>query len=72
MDVWQVYPDSGVAAMLKHSWQDAPYAISSLTDRRPVEEADGLVVLAAPDPQGEGSQSLPFAGCQTPLAWPEA
>lgn len=48
----QVYPDSGVAAMLKHSWQDIPYGISSLTDRRPVDEADGLVILAAPDPQG--------------------
>ena len=49
----QVYPDVGVAAMLQNSWKDTPYRISSLTDRRPVEESDDLIVLAAPDPQGE-------------------
>jgi hypothetical protein len=48
----QVYPDSGVAAMLQNSWKEGNYRISSLTDRRPVDEADDLIVLAAPDPQG--------------------
>lgn len=48
----QVYPDVGVAAMLQNSWKDTDYGISSLTDRRPIEEDDDLIVLAAPDPQG--------------------
>lgn len=42
----------GVAAMLKSQWPDAPYAFSSLNDRRPTEAEDGLVVVAAADPQG--------------------
>lgn len=48
----KVYPDVGVAAMLQNSWKDTPFRISSLTDRRPLEESDDLIVLAAPDPQG--------------------
>jgi len=53
----QVYPDSGVAAMLQNSWKDGNYRISSLTDRLPVNEEDDLVVLAAPDPQGDFTQT---------------
>lgn len=60
-DYLQVYPDVGVAAMLQNSWKDTPYAISSLTDRRPVEESDDLIVLAAPDPQGEILRSYLWA-----------
>lgn len=48
----QIYPDMGVAAMLKNQWQDADFAFASLSDRSPVSEDDDLVVLAAPDPQG--------------------
>ena len=39
--------------MLQNTWKDSTYGISSLTDRRPVEASDDLVVLAAPDPQGK-------------------
>ena len=56
----QVYPDSGVAAMLKNSWKDVDYGISSLTDRRPVQDEDDLVVLAAPDPQGTQKRFTSF------------
>ena len=49
-----MYPDIGVAAMLRNSWQDLPYRISSLVDRRPIDAEDELIVVAAPDPQGEG------------------
>ncbi|KAL4422848.1 hypothetical protein ABPG75_009045 [Micractinium tetrahymenae] len=47
-----VYPDVGVAAMLKNQWTDAPFGFASLNDRRPVSEDDDIVVLAAPDPPG--------------------
>lgn len=47
-----VYPDVGVAAMLKNQWTDAPFGFASLNDRRPVAEGDDIVVLAAPDPPG--------------------
>ena len=48
----QIYPDMGVAAMLKNQWQDAGFRFASLSDRNPVSEDDDLIVLAAPDPQG--------------------
>lgn len=48
----QIYPDMGVAAMLKNQWQDADFAFASLSDRNPVSEDDDLIVLPAPDPQG--------------------
>lgn len=40
--------------MLKSLWKDQgiTFGISSLLDRRPLEEDDTLVVIAAPDPQG--------------------
>lgn len=47
-----LYPDSGVASMLQHQWQDAPFRIASLGDRNPVKDGDEIVILAAPDPQG--------------------
>ncbi|PRW33042.1 hypothetical protein C2E21_8017 [Chlorella sorokiniana] len=47
-----VYPDVGVAAMLKNQWTDAAFGFASLNDRRPVAAEDEIVVLAAPDPQG--------------------
>jgi len=45
-----IYPDAGVAAMLRNQWSDAEFSISSLNDRKPVEEDDELIVMAAPDP----------------------
>lgn len=39
--------------MLQHQWQDAPFRIASLGDRNPVKDGDEIVILAAPDPQGE-------------------
>jgi hypothetical protein len=50
-----IYPDAGVAAMLRNQWTDAPFAISSLNDRRAVEESDEVIVAASPDPQGVDS-----------------
>ena len=47
-----IYPDMGVAAMLKNQWPDASFQISSLNDRRPFEAEDDLLVIATPDPQG--------------------
>lgn len=45
-----VYPDTGVAAMLKHQWPDAAFKFGSLFDRNPISEDDDLIILAAPDP----------------------
>ena len=47
-----IYPDSGVAAMLRNQWSDAPFLISSLNDRKPVLPDDEILVAAAPDPPG--------------------
>ncbi|KAK9836144.1 hypothetical protein WJX81_004435 [Elliptochloris bilobata] len=47
-----LYPDIGVASMLKNQWQDdVGFQIAAVNDREPVAEDDDLVVLAAPDPQ---------------------
>lgn len=45
-----IYPDAGVAAMLRNQWSDATFEVSSLNDRKPVAEDDELVIMAAPDP----------------------
>lgn len=45
-----IYPDAGVAAMLRNQWSDAAFSVSSLNDRKPVDEEDELIVMAAPDP----------------------
>jgi len=49
----QLYPDIGVAAMLRNQWQDVQFRIGSLGDRAIVAPDDEIVVLAAPDPQGK-------------------
>lgn len=51
-----LYPDAGVAAMLKSQWggKDAKLAfdVAAITDREPARAGvDDVVVLAAPDPQ---------------------
>ena len=47
-----IYPDAGVAAMLRNQWSDAAFSISSLNDRSSVQEGDEIVIMAAPDPVG--------------------
>lgn len=46
--------------MLKNTWTDSPHKIASLIDRQPIEEADDIIVIAAPDPLGK----CPFPSCQ--------
>uniref|UniRef100_A0A0D6R810 DUF1995 domain-containing protein n=1 Tax=Araucaria cunninghamii TaxID=56994 RepID=A0A0D6R810_ARACU len=46
-----IFPDAGAAALLKHWWKDANFSFASLSDRRPVEEEDEIVVMIAPDYQ---------------------
>lgn len=48
----QLYPDMGVAAMLKNQWPEVSFRIGSLGDRSPIGLDDDVIVLAAPDPQG--------------------
>ena len=48
----QLYPDMGVAAMLKNQWSDARFIIDCLNDRKPYEEDDEVLIMAAPDPLG--------------------
>ena len=48
----QLYPDMGVAAMLKNQWGDPGFAVGSLSDRTPYQEEDDIIIFAAPDPQG--------------------
>lgn len=48
-----VYPDVGVAAMLRNQWGgEVPFRFSSLNDRRPAAAEDEVVVVASADPQG--------------------
>uniref|UniRef100_A0A453QNM9 DUF1995 domain-containing protein n=2 Tax=Aegilops tauschii subsp. strangulata TaxID=200361 RepID=A0A453QNM9_AEGTS len=46
-----VFPDAGVAALLKHQWKDAKFKCASLSDRKPVDTDDGVVVMIIPDHQ---------------------
>ena len=39
--------------MLKNQWADAQFKIGSVNDRQPVDADDKLIVIAAPDPQGQ-------------------
>lgn len=45
-----VFPDAGAAAMLSARWPDAPFAIASANDRKLYDDADEVLVFAAPDP----------------------
>ena len=42
--------------MLTNEWKDAAFSIAAVSDKDAVAETDGLVVIAAIDPQG-----VPFA-----------
>jgi hypothetical protein len=58
----QLYPDIGVASMLKNQWQaEVAFQIGAVNDREPVAEDDELVVLAAPDPQSARAPAPPPA-----------
>lgn len=46
-----IFPDAGAAALLKYRWKDAAFGFSSLSDRKPVEREDELVVMVVPDYQ---------------------
>ncbi|KAI0488067.1 hypothetical protein KFK09_027891 [Dendrobium nobile] len=46
-----IFPDAGAAALLKYQWGDANFGFASLSDRRPVEKDDEVVVMLVPDYQ---------------------
>ncbi|KAL2942068.1 Elongation factor G mitochondrial [Bienertia sinuspersici] len=48
-----IFPDTGAAALLKYQWKDANFGFSSLSDRKPVEAEDEIVVMVVPDYQIE-------------------
>ncbi|GJP29532.1 hypothetical protein CLOM_g17050 [Closterium sp. NIES-68] len=50
-NVRAIFPDAGSAALLKNQWPDAPFAFSSLMDRKPVQDQDDVVVLITPEYQ---------------------
>ncbi|KAK9163958.1 hypothetical protein Syun_004860 [Stephania yunnanensis] len=46
-----IFPDAGAAALLKYRWKDTAFGFSSLSDRKPVESEDEIVVMVVPDYQ---------------------
>ncbi|XP_065855181.1 uncharacterized protein [Euphorbia lathyris] len=46
-----IFPDAGAAALLKYQWKDAAFGFASLSDRKPVENEDEIVVMVVPDYQ---------------------
>ncbi|KAM7481364.1 hypothetical protein LguiB_005947 [Lonicera macranthoides] len=46
-----IYPDAGAAALLKYKWKDATFGFASLSDRKPVESEDEIIVMVIPDYQ---------------------
>lgn len=46
-----IFPDTGAAALLKYQWQDATFGFASLSDRKPVDNEDEVVVMLLPDYQ---------------------
>ncbi|XP_028793812.1 uncharacterized protein LOC114749486 isoform X2 [Neltuma alba] len=46
-----IFPDAGAAALLKYRWKDAAFKFASLSDRRPVESEDEIIVMVVPDYQ---------------------
>ncbi|WOL09164.1 hypothetical protein Cni_G17917 [Canna indica] len=46
-----IFPDAGAAALLKYQWKDANFGFSSLSDRKPVDNEDEVVVMVVPDYQ---------------------
>nr|AFK35394.1 unknown [Lotus japonicus] len=50
-NVKAIFPDAGVAALLKYRWKDALFSFASLSDRKPVASEDEIVVMIVPDYQ---------------------
>lgn len=46
-----IFPDAGAAALLKYRWKDAAFGFASLSDRKPVEPEDEIIVMVVPDYQ---------------------
>lgn len=46
-----IFPDAGAAALLKYKWKDATFGFASLSDRKPVNNEDELIVMVVPDYQ---------------------
>ncbi|KAK6233124.1 hypothetical protein SCA6_003197 [Theobroma cacao] len=46
-----IFPDAGAAALLKYLWKDAAFGFASLSDRKPVEHQDEIIVMVVPDYQ---------------------
>eukprot|EP01018_Ginkgo_biloba_P024123 Gb_35506 [translate_table: standard] len=46
-----IFPDAGAAALVKHWWKDASFNFASLSDRKPVEDEDEIIVMISPDYQ---------------------
>ncbi|XP_050223514.1 uncharacterized protein LOC126673417 [Mercurialis annua] len=46
-----IFPDAGSAALLKYQWKDAAFGFASLSDRKPVDNEDEIVVMVVPDYQ---------------------
>ncbi|CAA6655852.1 unnamed protein product [Spirodela intermedia] len=46
-----IFPDTGAAALLQYQWKDAEFGFASLSDRKPVEDGDDIVVMLVPDYQ---------------------
>uniref|UniRef100_J3MB84 DUF1995 domain-containing protein n=2 Tax=Oryza brachyantha TaxID=4533 RepID=J3MB84_ORYBR len=46
-----IFPDAGAAALLKYQWTDAGFKCASLSDRKPVDVEDEVVVMVIPDHQ---------------------
>ncbi|KAL1341539.1 hypothetical protein HN51_028030 [Arachis hypogaea] len=46
-----IFPDAGAAALLKYRWKDAQFRFASLSDRKPIESDDEIVVMVVPDYQ---------------------
>ena len=65
-----LYPDEGVAAMLRNRWKDenaAAFTIGSMNQRRPLAniERPDVVIVASPDPQSlDPLQSLELAAAE--------
>ena len=48
----QLYPDMGVAAMLRNEWKDRSFGIAAINERGACSDEDELLIIAAADPQG--------------------
>ncbi|EIE23477.1 hypothetical protein COCSUDRAFT_65935 [Coccomyxa subellipsoidea C-169] len=57
-----LYPDMGVAAMLRNEWKDRDFEIAAISERSAVAEGDDLVIIAAVDPQGLNEAKRVAAG----------